>query len=551
MIVLQGKGIVDAVAVGRLRFFDQNRGRIKKVPVHDTDQEVQRYEQALGLAVGQMEHLYQQARQELGEENAMIFQAHKQMLTDVSYSEYVVDMIRQQKVNAEYAVECAANYYSQILDEIPTPYMRERAADVRDISQRLQEILTGRTVQRFVTREPCVLAAADLLPSQTVQLDRSKILAVVTQEGADFSHTAILARDMGIPAVIGAKELRPHFDGALAVVDGTEGKVYLDPDPQTLHSLTEKMHRLQERRQQLAQMRGQPNVTRDGTAIAIYANIASPLDVQAVLHNDAGGIGLMRSEFLFLKSTTGYPTEEQQLAAYQYVVQQMGGRPVIIRTVDIGADKQADYFELLHEENPAMGFRGIRICLERRELFLTQLRAILRASAYGPAALLYPMIISVQELLEIRALVQEAGAQLDAQGIPYDHNIRQGIMVETPAAALLSDQLARHADFFSIGTNDLTQYTLAVDRQNPKVTRYYDSHHEAVLRLVEMTVRNAHAAGIPVGICGELAADLSLTRRFLEMGVDELSVSPAHILELRRQVRSLDLTREPLPEPAT
>lgn len=544
MIVLQGTGIVDAVAVGKLRFFDQNRGRIKKVPVQDTELEIQRYQQALSLAVGQMDHLYQQALQELGKENAMIFQAHKMMLIDVSYSEYVMGVIREQKVNAEYAVECAANYYSQILDEIPTPYMRERAADVRDISQRLQEILTGRTVQRFTTREPCVLAAADLLPSQTVQLDRSKILALVTQEGADYSHTAILARDMGIPAVIGTKELHPHFDGALAVVDGTEGRVYLDPDPQTLHALTEKMHRLQENRRHLEEMRGQPNRTRDGTEIAIYANIASPMDVQSVLRNDAGGIGLMRSEFLFLKSTTGYPTEEQQLAAYRYVVEQMGGRPVIIRTMDIGADKQVDYFELLHEENPAMGFRGIRICLERRELFLTQLRAILRASAYGPAALLYPMIISEEEIRQIRQLVQEAGRQLDAQNIPYDHNIRQGIMVETPAAALLSDRLARHVDFFSIGTNDLTQYTLAVDRQNPKVTRYYDPHHEAVLRLVEMTVKNAHSAGISVGICGELAGDLSLTRRFLEMGVDELSVSPAHILELRRQVRSLNLSSE-------
>ena len=484
--------------------------------------------------------MYDKALKEVGDANAAIFEVHQMMLEDEDYNESVENIIHSQMVNAEYAVASTADNFAQMFEAMDDDYMRGRAADVRDISERVITVLAGGAGSGLDSDEPVIIAADDLAPSETVQLDKDKVLSFVTAHGSENSHTAILARTMGIPALIGTGiDLDEAVDGKLGIVDGTNGVVYVDPDAELLEEMKKKQQEEQEKKRLLQTLKGKENITLDGQKVMLYANVGNIKDLGIALQNDAGGIGLFRSEFIYL-GQDHYPTEEEQFQIYKTVAETMAGRRVIIRTLDIGADKQCDYFELDKEDNPAMGLRAIRICLTRPEIFKTQLRALFRASVYGNINIMYPMIISVDEVRQIKAIVEEVKAELAEQGIEYG-NPAQGIMIETPASVMMSRELAEEVDFFSIGTNDLTQYTLAIDRQNSKLDKFFDSHHPAVLRMIQMTVENAHKAGIWCGICGELGADQALTKDFLAMGVDELSVSPGSILPLRKIILETDV----------
>ena len=539
MVILQGKSVFGGVAIGKIQFFKRDEIQIKRCHVDDPEAEIRRFRTAKEKALSELQQLYDKALTGMGEANAMIFEAHQLMLEDPDYNDSVENIINTQKVNAEYAIGVTSDNYAAIFEAMDDAYMQGRAADVKDVSNRLLSQFAKKQNASFEMTEQVIIAADDLAPSETVQLDKDKVLAFITVEGSANSHTAILARTMNIPAVIGIGDtLTPKYDGRLAIVDGQEGKIYIDPDEEILVAMRKKQAVEQEQRELLETLKGKENVTRSGQKINLYANIANVSDVGAALRNDAGGIGLFRSEFLYLENET-YPTEEQQFAAYRQVAEMMAGKRVIIRTLDIGADKQVGYFNLEKEDNPAMGFRAIRICLTRPELFKTQLRAIFRASAYGQIAIMFPMIISVSEVRRIKEIMDEVKIGLRADGIAFSDQIETGIMIETPAAVMISRELAKEVDFFSVGTNDLTQYTLAIDRQNRNLDSFYDSHHPAVLSMIQMAAENAHAEGKWIGICGELAADLSLTERFLQMNIDELSVAPGMILPLRKKIREL------------
>lgn len=540
MYTIQGKGVSKGVADGPIYFYRRGGGEIVKTAVADVEAEKQRFESARSTAMEQLAALYEKAVAEVGEEGAALFEAHQMMLEDLDYIDGINDMIEGEGVNAEYAVSQVAEQFAAMLAAMDDPYMQARSADVKDISNRVIGILSGVVAGGIDSDVPVILASDDLAPSETVQLDKSKILGFVTSGGSGNSHTAILARTMGIPAIIGVGDaLTEGLEGKMAIIDGDTGEVAIDPDEATSDRLLKKQAKERALKELLDQLKGKENVTIDGRKVMVYCNIGSPDDVDAVLTNDGGGIGLFRSEFLYLQNDD-YPSEEQQFQAYKTVAERMGGKRVIIRTLDIGADKQADYFQLEKEENPAMGLRAIRICLTRPEVFKTQLRALYRASAYGKIAIMFPMITSVWEVQEVKRICEGVKAELRAEEIPFNENVELGIMIETPSAVMMSDRLAKEVDFFSVGTNDLTQYTLAVDRQGNNLDKFFDSHHPAVLRMLKMAADNAHKAGIWIGICGELGADVTLTETFLAIGIDELSVSPASVLPLRSAIRSID-----------
>lgn len=537
MITLTGKSVFGGVEIGKIAFYKRNNQQVKRWRVEDTEAEVTRFEVAKASAVAQLQELYEKAMKDVGEENAMIFEIHQMMLEDLDYLESIIHIITNQQVNAEYAVATTADNFATMFSAMDDAYMQGRAADVKDVSERILNILTGAGNAMFSTDEPAIIAADDLVPSETVQLDKKRVLGFATMYGSSNSHTAILARTMNIPAIIGlGEELKEEYDGAYAVIDGFDGKIYIDPDEETLVLMKEKQAKDREKKLLLQELKGKENVTLSGQKINIYANIGNTSDVGSVLQNDAGGIGLFRSEFLYLENDT-FPTEEQQFQVYKTVAENMAGKKVIIRTLDVGADKQAAYFNLPQEENPALGYRAIRICLTQTDIFKTQLRALLRASAYGQIAIMFPMITSVWEVRRIKEILEEVRAELKADGIPYNEEMEIGIMIETPAAVMVSRELAKEVDFFSVGTNDLTQYTLAIDRQNPKLDDFYDPHHPAVLAMIQMAAGSIHAEGKWIGICGELGADLEMTETFLKMGIDELSVSPSMILSVRKKVR--------------
>lgn len=533
-----GKSILKGIAIGRILFYSKEEQVVQRRSVQDVDAEKDRYEQAKETAVRQLNELYEKALKEVGEVNAAIFEVHAMMLEDEDFNDSILNMIEGQKVNAEYAVAATGDNFSQMFAQMEDEYFQARSADIKDIAERVVRILQGRSGVDTLGEEPVILAAKDLAPSETVQMDKSKLLGFVTELGSSNSHTAILARTMNIPALIEIP-VGEDLNGKMAVIDGNKGELIVDPDKVVLEEYRGRQEEQRRQRELLQELKGKEDITLDGKHIKLFANIGSVGDIAKVLENDADGIGLFRSEFLYLEKQD-YPTEEEQFQAYRSALEMMAGRKVVIRTLDIGADKQADYFQLDHEENPAMGYRAIRICLDRPEVFKTQLRALLRASAYGNLAIMYPMIISVDEVRKIKRIVASIQAEFDAGEIPYG-KIEQGIMIETPAAVMISRELAEEVDFFSIGTNDLTQYTLAIDRQNAKLDNIYDSHHPAVLRMIQMTVENGHKGGCWVGICGELGADTSLTEDFLKMGVDELSVSPAQVLPIRKIIRNTRL----------
>ena len=543
MEVYQGKSVFGGIAIGRISVHKKDEQQVKRVRIEDSEQEILRYRQAKQTAMEQLQGLYQKALKEVGEANAAIFEIHQMMLEDDDYNESVENIIRMQQVNAEYAVASTGDNFVQMFSAMDDDYMRARSADVKDISERVLSVLGGRATGIAASGEPVIIVADDLAPSETVQLNKDLVLSFVTVHGSVNSHTAILARTMSIPALIGtAIPLTDDIDGKVGIVDGKNGCIYVDPDEDTLGRMQQLKLEEQEKKELLQTLKGRENITIDGKKIMLYANIGNSKDLAAVLQNDAGGIGLFRSEFIYLERDT-FPTEEEQFQIYRTVAETMAGKPVIIRTLDIGADKKCDYFEMEPEENPAMGCRAIRICLTRPEIFKTQLRALFRASAFGNISIMYPMIISVDELRKIKTIVAEIRQELTEQGVTFGEP-KQGIMIETPAAVMMSEELAKEVDFFSIGTNDLTQYTLAIDRQNPKLDAFYDPHHPAVLRMIQMVVENAHKAGIWAGICGELGADTTLTRRFLAMGVDELSMSPGSILPVRKIILETDVTKE-------
>lgn len=537
MITLQGKGVFGGIAIGEISFFKRDSGIVQRKKVEDPQAEIQRFEDAKTEAIRELGELYDKAVSEVGESNAMLFQTHQFMLEDLDYVEAITNMIQTQSVNAEYAVSVTGDNFSQMFASMDDDYMRERAADVKDISARVVKILTGAGESGLVTDKPVILASDDLAPSETVQLDKDMVLSFVTQGGSTNSHTAILAKTMNIPAIIGIGDaLDEKYEGKMAIVDGAKGCLIIEPDEETMKEYQAKKQEYLEQQELLQQFRGKETVSLDGQKVKLYANIGNASDIGAVVKNDAAGIGLFRSEFLYLESEN-FPTEEEQFKVYKYVAETMGQKQVIIRTLDIGADKQIDYFNLPHEENPAMGYRAIRICLTQQDIFRTQLRALLRASAFGNIAIMFPMIVALEEVLQIKEIVKSVMEELDASGIPYNKEIQLGIMIETPAAAMISDDLAKEVDFFSVGTNDLTQYTTAVDRQNANLEGFYYPHHKAILRLIKMAADNAHKNGIWIGICGELGADMELTEAFLAMGIDELSVSPACVLPLRKKIR--------------
>ena len=543
MEVYQGKSVFGGIAIGRISVHKKDEQQVKRVRIEDSEQEILRYRQAKQTAMEQLQGLYRKALKEVGEANAAIFEIHQMMLEDDDYNESVENIIRMQQVNAEYAVASTSDNFAQMFSAMDDDYMRARSADVKDISERVLSVLGGRATGIAASGEPVIIVADDLAPSETVQLNKDLVLSFVTVHGSVNSHTAILARTMSIPALIGtAIPLTDDIDGKVGIVDGKNGCIYVDPDEDTLGRMQQLKLEEQEKKELLQTLKGRENITIDGKKIMLYANIGNSKDLAAVLQNDAGGIGLFRSEFIYLERDT-FPTEEEQFQIYRTVAETMAGKPVIIRTLDIGADKKCDYFEMEPEENPAMGCRAIRICLTRPEIFKTQLRALFRASAFGNISIMYPMIISVDEVRKIKTIVAEIRQELTEQGVTFGEP-KQGIMIETPAAVMMSEELAKEVDFFSIGTNDLTQYTLAIDRQNPKLDAFYDPHHPAVLRMIQMVVENAHKAGIWAGICGELGADTSLTRRFLAMGVDELSMSPGSILPVRKIILETDVTKE-------
>ena len=537
-----GKGVSKGVAAGPISFYRRASGVIPRHEVSDTAAELERFRAARETAKEQLAKLYDKALAEAGEDAAMLFEAHQMMLDDLDFVESIEGMIENDRVNAEAAVSDTGAQFAEMFAAMDDSYMQARAADIRDISARVIGILTGEGESGIVSDVPCIVAADDLAPSETVQLDKSLILGFITAGGSANSHTAILARTMGIPAIIGAGDaLQAEMEGKYAIIDGQTGETVIEPDDAERERLLKKQAKEKALKELLDQLKGKPNVTKDGRNVMVYCNIGSPADIDAVLQNDGGGIGLFRSEFLYLQGSD-YPTEDEQFEAYKTVAERMGGRRVIIRTLDIGADKQADYFHLDKEENPAMGLRAIRICLTRPEVFRTQLRALYRASAYGKIAIMFPMITSVWEVQEIKRICRNIRAELAGEGVPMADKVELGIMIETPAAVMMSAELAREVDFFSVGTNDLTQYTLAVDRQGVGLDRFFDAHHPAVLRMIRMAAENAHRAGIWIGICGELGADAELTETFLSMGIDELSVSPSAVLPLRSAIRSIDTT---------
>lgn len=544
MTTLKGKGVYGAIALGRISVFTRREASVKRTHIEDIEAEKARLEKAKEKATEQLRTIYEKALKEVGEANAQIFEIHQMMIEDEDYNESIASIIETQSVNAEYAVAVTADNFSEMFASMDDAYMQARSADVKDISNRIISCLSDGGGSDAVSDEKVIICADDLAPSETVQLDKDKVLAFVTAFGSSNSHTAILARNMNIPAVIGVgtELLNTVKSGVFAAVDGYTGEIFIDPDEETVARLEKKRKEDEEKKHLLQELKGKENVTLDGRKINIYANIGSVDNIGAVLANDAGGIGLFRSEFLYLESSD-YPTEEQQFAAYKRVLESMAGKKVIIRTLDIGADKQVDYFGLEKEENPALGYRAIRICLTRPEIFRTQLRALYRASAYGNLGIMFPMITSVSEVEKILAMCGEVREQLRAEGVEVSDNVELGIMIETPAAAIISDRLAPMVDFFSVGTNDLTQYTLACDRQNANIEQFIDTHHEAILRLIEMSAENAHKHGAWIGICGELAADTSLTETFLRMGIDELSVSPTFVLKVRDAVRKCDLSK--------
>ncbi|SEG01155.1 phosphoenolpyruvate--protein phosphotransferase [Eubacterium ruminantium] len=536
MVVYSGKSVFGGIAIGHISLYKKDQQQVKRNKIEDAEAEIARYHAAKEEAISQLQALYEKAVKEVGEASAEIFEAHQMMLDDEDYIDSVENIINTQMVNAEFAVAQTGDNFAEMFANMDDEYFRGRAADIKDVSERLITVLSGGGVAEIASDEAVIIVADDLAPSETVQLDKDKILSFVTVHGSANSHTAILAKTMSIPAMIGTDiPLDDEIDGKLAIVDGFEGKVYVDPDEDVLEDKTKLLNEENEKKALLEQLKGKENVTLDGQKINIYANIGNTKDLALVLKNDAGGIGLFRSEFIYLGSED-YPTEEEQFSIYKTVAETMAGKKVIIRTLDIGADKQADYFKLPAEENPALGLRAIRICLTRPEVFRAQLRAILRASAYGKISIMFPMIISVDEVIEIKKIVEGIKAELDGEGFTYDKNIELGIMIETPASVIIAEELAKEVDFFSIGTNDLTQYTLAIDRQNQSLDRFYDPHHPAILKMLKMVVDAAHKYGKWAGICGELGADLSLTKEFLAMGFDELSVSPGRVLPIRKIV---------------
>lgn len=540
MITLQGKGVFGGIAIGEIAFFKRDSGVVQRKKVEDPQAEIQRFENAKAKAIEELGELYDKAVSEVGESNAMLFQTHQFMLEDLDYVEAIENMIQTQSVNAEYAVSVTGDNFSQMFASMDDDYMRERAADVKDISARVVKILTGAGESGLVTDKPVILASDDLAPSETVQLNKDMVLSFVTQGGSTNSHTAILAKTMNIPAIIGIGDaLDEKYEGKEAIVDGANGCLIIEPDEETMKEYQAKKQEYLAQQELLQQFRGKETVSLDGQKVKLYANIGNASDIGAVIKNDAAGIGLFRSEFLYLENDN-FPTEEEQFKVYKYVAETMGQKQVIIRTLDIGADKQVDYFNLGNEDNPAMGYRAIRICLKQPEIFKTQLRALLRAAVYGNLSIMFPMIISVSEVKKIKEIIAQVQAELKAEGIPYKEDVELGVMIETPAAVMISRELAKEVDFFSVGTNDLTQYTLAIDRQNQKLDTFYDPHHPAVLAMIKMAADNAHAEGKWIGICGELGADLELTEEFLKMGLDELSVSPALVLPLRKRIRECE-----------
>ena len=539
-----GKGVYGAIAIGNISVFKRNEVMVKRTRITDVASEKERLVHAKEMSIAQLREIYEKALKEVGETNAQIFEIHMMLIEDEDYNESIDNIIENQMVNAEYAVAVTSDNFASMFASMDDSYMKARAADIKDISNRIINNLSDE-ISIVNDSEKMIVCADDLAPSETVSLDKDKVLAFVTAYGSSNSHTAILARNMNIPAIIGVGEgfLSDIKNGVPAIVDGYTGEIYIDPDNETLENMKKKQNDDIEKKKLLLELKGKENITLDGTSVNIYANIGSVDNIGAVLLNDAGGIGLFRSEFLYLESSD-YPSEEVQFTAYKKALESMAGKKVIIRTLDIGADKQADYFKLDKEDNPALGFRAIRICLSRPEIFKTQLRALYRASVYGNLGIMFPMITSVSEIGKIKMLCEEVKSELDNAGVEYSDNVELGIMIETPAAAIISDKLAPMVDFFSVGTNDLTQYTLACDRQNPNLENFCDTHHEAILRLIEMSAVNAHKHGAWIGICGELAADVSLTKTFLKMGIDELSVSPGDVLKVRNEVRNTDLSKE-------
>ena len=540
MVTISGKSVFGGVAIGKIMFYKRNEKVIKRTHVEDVDAEWQRFVAAKDKAVSQLKNLHDKALDDVGEANAMIFEIHQMMLEDLDYIESIENIIRSQHLNAEYAVATTADNFAKMFSAMDDAYMQGRAADVKDVSERVLDILCGVSDGMKEMTEPCIIAADDLAPSETVQLDKSKVLGFATMYGSSNSHTAILARTMNIPAVIGmGEELKAEYDGQLSILDGFTGTLYIDPDYETMAKMQDKRAKDLEQKALLEQLRGKENVTKSGQKINVYANIGNVSDLGAVVKNDAGGIGLFRSEFLYLENDD-FPTEDQQFAVYKQVAETMAGKKVIIRTLDIGADKQVDYFGLDKEENPALGYRAIRICLTRPEIFKTQLRALYRAAMFGNISIMFPMIISMKEIYKIKDIIAEVKDELTREGIPFRDDVELGVMIETPASVMISRELAKEVDFFSVGTNDLTQYTLAIDRQNSKLDEFYDPHHPAILSMIKMAAENAHAEGAWIGICGELGADLELTEEFLKMGLDELSVSPAMVLPLRKRIRECE-----------
>ena len=543
MQIYQGKSVFSGIAIGKIRVYKKNERQVKRVKVENPDAEMARFEEAKAKGIAQLGVLYEKACKEVGEANAAIFEVHQMMMEDDGYNESVENIIKSQGVNAEYAVATTGDNFAQMFSAMDDDYMRARAADVKDISERLISILNGDDTDASLNDEPAIIVADDLAPSETVQMDKDKVLSFVTVHGSLNSHTAILARTMAIPALVGTPlPLDESVDGKLGIVDGSDGTIYVDPDEETLAAMQKRRTEEEEKKKLLLTLKGKENITLDGQKILLYANIGNIKDLAAVMQNDAGGIGLFRSEFIYLEQDH-YPTEEEQFRIYKQAAETMAGKRVIIRTLDIGADKQCDYFEMEKEENPALGCRAIRICLTRKDFFKRQLRALLRASVYGNLGIMFPMIISRREVREAKEILAECRRELANEGTPVADNIQIGIMVETPAAALCADDLAEEVDFFSLGTNDLTQYTCAIDRQNAKLEPFSDTHHPAVLKEIQMTIDAGHRHNCWVGICGELGADLTLTETFLRMGVDELSVNPKSVLPLRKRIRSIDLTK--------
>ena len=543
MTILKGKGVCGGIAFGKIKIITKKEATVHRTHINDIKSELERLEKALDTTSTELKSLYERATEEVGEDNAMIFDIHLMMLSDEDYLESIRQNIIKQKINAEAAVAITSDNFAEMFSSMEDSYMKARAADVRDISDRLINVLCGKKEDSIESEEPVIICATDLAPSETVQLDRSGILAFVTEKGSTNSHTAILARTMDIPAVIGVKDIaNEKYDNNDVIVDGNTGEVYIEPDMLTIIKMQEKKQQFQKNKELLKKLKGIKTQTADGKEILLYANIGSLGDMASVYANDAMGVGLFRSEFIYLESKT-YPTEDEQFAIYKSAAEKSFGKRVIIRTLDIGADKQIEYFHLPKEENPALGMRAIRLCLSRPVLFKTQLRAILRATAFGQISIMFPMISSVDEVHRIKEILRDVKEELTKDGIPFNNDTEIGIMIETPAAALISDLLAKEVDFFSIGTNDLTQYTLAVDRQNPDIEAFCDTRHKAVLRLIKMTVDNAHKEGIWAGICGELASDLGLTELLLAMGVDELSVSPNHILPLKQKILDTDINQ--------